>query len=187
MTKKIVLTAILAITLGATAAHAEVNNDLFAMKEFNVYGGYLHHGKYINRLIGFEIVPKTQPFESVDLLFNGEYHDSSQDVKVAKTYKGKAYNFTQDNTWINWGIKARKTFDNGVYLKGGVGVAYIENRAYGRHLTGSHWQFSPSFSLGYNITPKVYIESQYVHFSNARTSLPNPGRDFLYITMGYKF
>lgn len=188
MFKKTLLT-ILILTGSSFGAYAQeqADNNLLSMKEVRVYGGYSNNDRYINKLVGLELVPQKQPFESVDILFNGEYHDSSFKGKLAKSYKGKNYDFQRETSWVNFGIKARKTFDNGIYLKGGVGIAYIEDRAYARNLTGGHWQFSPSYSIGYNITKNASIEYQYVHFSNGRTAPPNPGRDFHYITLGYKF
>lgn len=156
-------------------------------QEMRLYGGYNKNNTYENKMIGLEFKPETQPFKFADVLFNAEYHDSDFRGTPSRYYRGQRVDFSSSNSWVNGGLKLRKTFDNGIFVKAGVGVAYVKNRAYGRKITGSHWQFSPTYSLGYNITKSTSIEYQWVHFSNAGTAPPNPGRDFHYITLGYRF
>lgn len=160
------------------SAHSQTLNTNY---EHRLYGGYNIHQNF-DKSIHVGVEKKLYDFENskTKLWYALEYHKAEF---KGNTKKG----FEDNNSWVTASPLLQHYISNDFYLKGGVGVAYIENLKFGRKRTGSHWQFAVNMGVGYEINDKWNMELKWRHYSNGNTANPNPGRDFIYIDVGYKF
>lgn len=118
--------------------------------------------------------------DNTSILGAFEYHYSETKVKRKKE-------FAHYNSWTVISPVIKKHVNNEIYLKGGVGVAYMQEKRYGISKSGSHWQFAVNLGVGYEFNNKWSLEAKWRHFSNGATSYPNPGKDFYSVDVGYRF
>lgn len=147
-------------------------------KDNKIWIGYDNSRDHKSNLLGIETTMNKQ-FLSLNPSFSVEY--------LYAKYDGTPYpNYSSKNSFLSFTPALKKQFDNGVYLKAGVGIAYQEHKKWQHHRKGGHLQFHPTASIGYEWN-NISFEVQYSHFSNADTNKPNPGEDFTIFKIGYKF
>lgn len=170
--------ALITFNLISLPAFANELSDEPFFKEHKIWAGVDHSRDHKSTLIGIDTT-LNKDIWGMNPNFSIEYLQAKYDGIPRPGYSEK-------NSYLSFTPTLKKQFNNGIYLKAGVGVAYQEHKKWQHHKTGGNFQFHPTASIGYE-WKNISFEVQYSHFSNADTNKPNPGEDFTIFKIGYKF
>ena len=98
----------------------------------------------------------------------------------------------EDQTQHIWELKPivrwyPRSEAQGLFGEAGVGVAYLDERSFGRIDLSTNLNFSLHFAAGYTLNSGDTLSLRYSHFSNGYTNTPNPGFDFASLNWHKKF
>lgn len=175
--RKILITTGVIFIFNGSAIAQENSDPLFLQRKFWVGASYDHTKS--SQMIGVEGVFNYELPWGLRPTLSLNYMNASFNGYIRPCYSDK-------NEYIYLTPSIMKKFQNGFYLKTGVGATYQKEIRWQNRRNGSHYQFHPTISAGYE-WDNLSLEFQVSHFSSARTSLPNPGIDFAVLKLGYTF
>jgi len=131
---------------------------------------------------------------SVGWVLPWQWWDSS--IGVLQTRAELVGGYTRTNVDPVWSLIAAPVLhyqfktarpDSGPFIELSIGAAVISNTEWSttRDLN-THWQFADRVGIGYALG-RHELSANYLHFSNADLSKPNPGGDVAMLRYSYRF